>query len=65
MQQTKDTRATHLASRLGRRVLRYRHLVYYVPGILYGNGGDNTPFFVLLTTIGFIPLALKYSNILR
>jgi hypothetical protein len=26
--------------------------VYYVPGILYGNVGDNTPFFVLLTTIG-------------
>ncbi|MPZ75643.1 MAG: amino acid permease [Deltaproteobacteria bacterium] len=37
--------------------------VYYVPGILYGNVGDNTPFFVLLTTIGFIPLALKYIEI--
>ena len=37
--------------------------VYYVPGILYGNVGDNTPFFVLLTTLGFIPLALKYIEI--
>src|SRR5262245_4227817 len=34
--------------------------VYYVPGILYGNVGDSTPFFVLLTTLGFIPLALNY-----
>ena len=37
--------------------------IYYVPGILYGNVGDNTPFFVLLTTLGFIPLALKYIEI--
>ena len=37
--------------------------VYYVPGIFYGNVGDNTPFFVLLTTLGFIPLALKYIEI--
>ncbi len=37
--------------------------VYYVPGILYGNVGNNTPFFVLLTTLGFIPLALKYIEI--
>ena len=37
--------------------------VYYVPGILYGNVGDKTPFFVLLTTLGFIPLALKYIEI--
>ncbi|HEX9660969.1 MAG TPA: hypothetical protein VGB27_01680, partial [Candidatus Binatia bacterium] len=34
--------------------------VYYVPGILYASAGDKTPFFVLLTTLGFIPLALKY-----
>ena len=34
-----------------------------MPGILYGNVGDNTPFFVLLTTLGFIPLALKYIEI--
>src|SRR5918992_4045808 len=37
--------------------------VYYVPGILYGTVGDRTPFFVLLTTLGFIPLALKYVEI--
>jgi amino acid transporter/nucleotide-binding universal stress UspA family protein len=37
--------------------------VYYVPGILYGNVGDKTPFFVLLTTLAFIPLALKYIEI--
>ena len=37
--------------------------VYYVPGILYGNVGDSTPFFIVLTTLGFIPLALKYIEI--
>jgi amino acid transporter len=37
--------------------------VYYVPGILYGSVGDKTPFFILLTTFGFIPLALKYIEI--
>ena len=37
--------------------------VYYVPGILYGTVADKTPFFVLLTTLGFIPLALKYVEI--
>jgi amino acid transporter/nucleotide-binding universal stress UspA family protein len=37
--------------------------VYYVPGILYGNVGDKTPFFILLTTLAFIPLALKYIEI--
>lgn len=37
--------------------------VYYVPGILYGNVGDKTPFFILLTTLGFVPLALKYIEI--
>ena len=37
--------------------------VYYVPGILYGNVGNKTPFFILLTTLGFIPLALKYIEI--
>ena len=37
--------------------------VYYVPGILYGNVGDATPFFILLTTLGFVPLALKYIEI--
>jgi amino acid transporter/nucleotide-binding universal stress UspA family protein len=37
--------------------------VYYVPGILYGSVGDKTPFFVSLTTLAFIPLALKYIEI--
>ncbi|HEV8340752.1 MAG TPA: APC family permease [Candidatus Binatia bacterium] len=37
--------------------------VYYVPGILYGHVRDATPFFVLLTTGGFILLALKYTEI--
>lgn len=37
--------------------------VYYVPGILYGSVGDKTPFFILLTALGFIPLALKYIEI--
>jgi amino acid transporter len=37
--------------------------VYYVPGILYGHVKDATPFFVLLTTGGFIMLALKYIEI--
>jgi amino acid transporter/nucleotide-binding universal stress UspA family protein len=37
--------------------------VYYVPGILYGNVGDKTPFFILLTTLAFIPLAFKYIEI--
>jgi amino acid transporter/nucleotide-binding universal stress UspA family protein len=37
--------------------------VYYVPGILYGHVKDATPFFVLLTTAGFVLLALKYTEI--
>jgi len=37
--------------------------VYYVPGILYGSVRDKTPFFVLLTTVGFVLLALKYIEI--
>ena len=37
--------------------------VYYVPGILYGHVRDATPFFVLLTTGGFILLSLKYIEI--
>lgn len=37
--------------------------VYYVPGILYGHVKDATPFFVLLTSGGFILLALKYIEI--
>ncbi len=37
--------------------------VYYVPGILYGSVADKTPFFILLTSLGFIPLAHKYIEI--
>ena len=37
--------------------------VYYVPGILYGHVRNATPFFVLLTTAGFILLSLKYIEI--
>jgi len=37
--------------------------VYYVPGILYGHVKDATPFFVLLTTAGFVLLAMKYIEI--
>jgi amino acid transporter/nucleotide-binding universal stress UspA family protein len=37
--------------------------VYYVPGILYSHVRDATPFFVLLTTGGFILLSLKYIEI--
>ena len=37
--------------------------VYYVPGILYSHVKDATPFFVLLTTGGFILLSLKYIEI--
>ena len=37
--------------------------VYTVPGILYGNVHDKTPFFVLLTIGGFVLLALKYIEI--
>jgi len=37
--------------------------VYYVPGILYGHVRDATPFFVLLTSAGFILLSLKYIEI--
>lgn len=37
--------------------------VYYVPGILYHHVGDLAPFFVLLTTIGFLMLAQKYGEV--
>src|ERR687892_2486385 len=37
--------------------------VYYVPGILYGHVKDAAPFFVLLTSAGFILLAFKYIEI--
>jgi amino acid transporter/nucleotide-binding universal stress UspA family protein len=37
--------------------------VYYVPGILYGNVGDFAPLFVLLATVGFVLLSMKYVEI--
>lgn len=37
--------------------------VYYVPGILYLFVGDLAPFFVTLTALGFILLAVKYIEI--
>src|SRR5918993_1760236 len=63
MQQTKDTRQLTWLLAWAVVFCDIGTSVYYVPGILYGNVGDNTLFFVLLTTIGFIPLALKYIEI--
>ena len=37
--------------------------VYYVPGILYSQVGALTPFFVFLTTAGFLLLCVKYVEI--
>src|SRR5919112_794641 len=63
MQQTKDTRQLTWLLAWAVVFCDIGTSVYYVPGILYGNVGNKTPFFVLLTTIGFIPLALKYIEI--
>jgi amino acid transporter len=63
MQQTKDTRQLTWLLAWAVVFCDIGTSVYYVPGILYGNVGNNTPFFVLLTTLGFIPLALKYIEI--
>lgn len=37
--------------------------VYYVPGILYSQVGTLAPFFVFVTTLGFILLSTKYAEI--
>lgn len=37
--------------------------VYYVPGILYSQVGALTPFFVFVTTFGFLLLSIKYVEI--
>lgn len=37
--------------------------IYYVPGILYHHVGNLAPFFVLLTTGGFLLLAQKYGEV--
>src|ERR671915_984096 len=63
MQPTKDTRQLNWFLAWAVVFCDIGTSVYYVPGILYGNVGNKTPFFVLLTTIGFIPLALKYIEI--
>ena len=63
MQPTKDTRQLYWFLAWAVVFCDIGTSVYYVPGILYGSVGNKTPFFVLLTTIGFIPLALKYIEI--
>lgn len=37
--------------------------VYYVPGILYHHVGNLAPYFILLTTVGFLLLAQKYAEV--
>ncbi|HXK27812.1 MAG TPA: universal stress protein [Candidatus Binatia bacterium] len=63
MQPTKDTRQLNWFLAWAVVFCDIGTSVYYVPGILYGHVKDATPFFVLLTTGGFILLALKYIEI--
>ncbi|MGH7826355.1 MAG: APC family permease [Candidatus Binatia bacterium] len=63
MQPTKDTRQLNWLLAWAVVFCDIGTSVYYVPGILYGYVQDATPFFVLLTTGGFILLALKYIEI--
>ncbi len=63
MQPTKDTRQLNWVLAWAVVFCDIGTSVYYVPGILYGHVKDATPFFVLLTTGGFILLALKYIEI--
>lgn len=63
MQATKDTRQLTWILAWAVVFCDIGTSVYYVPGILYGYVKDATPFFVLLTTAGFILLALKYIEI--
>ena len=37
--------------------------VYYTPGILYHHVGNLAPYFILLTTVGFLLLAQKYGEV--
>jgi amino acid transporter/nucleotide-binding universal stress UspA family protein len=60
---TKDTRQLNWFLAWGVVFCDIGTSVYYVPGILYGHVRDATPFFVLLTTGGFILLSLKYIEI--
>ena len=63
MQPTKDTRQLNWLLAWAVVFCDIGTSVYYVPGILYGHVKDATPFFVLLTTGGFILLSLKYIEI--
>ncbi|MGZ8467462.1 MAG: APC family permease [Candidatus Binatia bacterium] len=63
MQPTKDTRQLNWFLAWAVVFCDIGTSVYYVPGLLYGHVKDATPFFVLLTTGGFILLALKYIEI--
>lgn len=63
MQATRDTRQLNWLLAWAVVFCDIGTSVYYVPGILYGHVKDATPFFVLLTTGGFVLLALKYIEI--
>ena len=63
MQPTRDTRQLNWLLAWAVVFCDIGTSVYYVPGILYDNVADKTPFFVLLTTAGFVLLALKYVEI--
>lgn len=63
MQPTKDTRQLNWLLAWAVVFCDIGTSVYYVPGILHGYVRDATPFFVLLTTGGFILLSLKYIEI--
>ena len=63
MEPTKDTRQLNWLLAWAGVFCDIGTSVYYVPGILYGHVKDATPFFVLLTTGGFILLSLKYIEI--
>ena len=63
MQPTRDTRQLNWLLAWAVVFCDIGTSVYYVPGILYGHIKDATPFFVLLTTGGFVLLALKYIEI--
>ncbi len=63
MQPTRDTRQLNWLLAWAVVFCDIGTSVYYVPGILYGHVKDATPFFVLLTSGGFVLLALKYIEI--
>src|ERR1043165_6825995 len=63
MQATRDTRQLNWLLAWAVVFCDIGTSVFYVPGILYGHVKDATPFFVLLTTGGFVLLSLKYIEI--